>query len=553
MDDRGNKPADRQPDHAVTRRQLLQSGAVTLPAALALLAAPGSPLAGTAAAIDAPQPPFDSIRDWVAALEAHGLLLRIPEVDQDAFHATGLIYHATDRYTWWGAPAFLFERVRIDGEWFAGPLLANLQSHLSADSVIWGLDTRPGDNFGNFRRAKAHMREIYAANDERWPLIEPVELSRDAAPCKEIVLRGDDIDLTRFPFIKTNPADGGRFVNSGSVFTEDPEAGRNFGTYRCQIKGPRKLMVNSEKNQGGWKMITAARDRGEKSFPVAVVVGQDPVVFMISSTKLAGLPGQPGGPVDELALAGGLRGRALDVVRCETNDMLVPAHAEMVIEGEIPFDEPLEDEGPFGEMYGYLGPQETGKFWMRVTAVTHRRQPWITNMFTGMERGFVTAPFHVMIEARLRKMFPFFSEYYQPHDTMGITYITIRKSAPGQGMQVAKTVARTDPTAKITIVLDDDVDPMNQRETLRAVVARWQPYPATYIVEEGRGLGTDPSQRVRRESSKIAIDATRQWPEEGGPATFAGNNRALLDELAPGAIDDAASVYRAVLDAWKQV
>ena len=540
------------PPDALTRRGFLATSGGLASLGLGLLSQPGTPAHGKVPDSPAPQPPYDSIRDWVAALEAHGLLLRMGDVDQDAFHATGLFFNLTDQYTWFGAPAMLFDRVRIDGEWFDGPLLANLQGHLSTDSIIWGLETRPGEAEGNYRRAKEYMRKVFRENGNAWPYIDPVELPAAESPCKEVILRGDEIDLTKFAFIQTNPADGGRYVNSGSLFTEDPETGKNIGTYRCQIKGPRKLALNPETNQGGWKMITAARDRGEKVYKVAVVVGQDPVVFMISSTKMTGFF-HKGRLPDELALVGGLRGKALDVVKCETNDMLVPAHAEMIIEGEVLFDEPLEPEGPFGEMYGYLGPRDEGKFWMRVTAVTHRRDPWILNMFTGMERGLVTAPMHTLIEHDLRQQFPYFVEYYQPHDTMGIAYLAIKKTKPGQGLEIGSAVARVNPIAKITVVLDDDVNLLNALDIQRAIVARWQPYPATFILEHGRGIIIDPSPRVRRETSKIAIDATRQWPEEGGPDVFAGNSRDLMNELQPDAISDSAQLYAALLNGWKEV
>ena len=540
------------PRDALTRRGFLATSGGLASLGLGLLSQPGTPAHGKVPDSPAPQPPYDSLRDWVAALEAHGLLLRMGDVDQDAFHATGLFFNLTDQYTWFGAPAMLFDRVRIDGEWFDGPLLANLQGHLSTDSIIWGLETRPGEAEGNYRRAKEYMRKVFRENGNAWPYIDPVELPAAESPCKEVILRGDEIDLTKFAFIQTNPADGGRYVNSGSLFTEDPETGKNIGTYRCQIKGPRKLALNPETNQGGWKMITAARDRGEKVYKIAVVVGQDPVVFMISSTKMTGFF-HKGRLPDELALAGGLRGKALDVVKCETNDLLVPAHAEMIIEGEVLFDEPLEPEGPFGEMYGYLGPRDEGKFWMRVTAVTHRRDPWILNMFTGMERGLVTAPMHTLIEHDLRQQFPYFVEYYQPHDTMGIAYLAIKKTKPGQGLEIGSAVARVNPIAKITVVLDDDVNLLNALDIQRAIVARWQPYPATFILEHGRGIIIDPSPRVRRETSKIAIDATRQWPEEGGPDVFAGNSRDLMNELQPDAISDSAERYAALLNSWKKV
>jgi 3-polyprenyl-4-hydroxybenzoate decarboxylase len=134
---------------------------------------------------------------------------------------------------------------------------------------------------------------------------------------------------------------------------------------------------------------------------------------------------------------------------------------------------------------------------------------------------------------------------------MGITYLAIKKTKPGQGLEIGRAVAGFDPIAKITVVLDDDVDLLNQQDVLRAIVSRWQPYPATHIVEQGRGIIIDPSQREKRKTSKIAIDATRQWPEEGGPEQFAGNSRDLLNEMQPRAILDSAQLYAALLENWK--
>ena len=312
----------------------------------------------------APQPPFESFRDWIDALDAHGLLIRFDRVDQDAYEIPALFFNATDRFTMYGAPCMLFEEVKINGEWMKGPVIINAQGHWNTDSIIWGLETNKGDHFGNYRRAREHLQKMLADNDGAYPEIPPVEVARDKAPVKEVVVTGDDIDITSYAFVKTNPADGGRYVNTGSHFMVDPDIGLNFGTYRCQIKGPRKLGINPEPNQTGYKMLMAAKERGEASMKYSIVLGQDPVIWFISGTRVAnrGFGPKPK-PVDELAIAGGMRGKAIEVVKSELTDIPVPAHAEMVIEGEIWLDESTyEDEGPFGEMFGYLGPVKKEQF-----------------------------------------------------------------------------------------------------------------------------------------------------------------------------------------------
>ncbi|HAM24475.1 MAG TPA: hypothetical protein DCM51_02800, partial [Actinobacteria bacterium] len=103
------------------------------------------------------------------------------------------------------------------------------------------------------------------------PKIDPEEVDRSAAPVKEVVLTGDQIDLTTFAFIQTNPADAGRYMTTGSVIMEDEQLGRNVGTYRCQIKGPRQIGVNPEPTQDGWRMLMAAKQRGDKVFKCSIV------------------------------------------------------------------------------------------------------------------------------------------------------------------------------------------------------------------------------------------------------------------------------------------
>ena len=399
------------------------------------------------------------------------------------------------------------------------------------------------------------MQDMLAQNGGRYPEIPPVEIPRDEAPVKEIVLTGDEIDLTKFAFVKTNPADGGRYVNTGSVFMSDPEIGINFGTYRCQIKGPRKLGLNPEPNQTGFKMLMAAKERGEKIARVSIVLGQDPVVWMISGTRVAprGFGAKPK-PVDELAVAGGMRGKPLDIVKSETSDIPVPANAEMVIEGEVPLgDEFREDEGPFGEMFGYLGPTKKDNFFMNVTAVTHRPKPWIMNAMTGMQRGMVTAPMDALYSVLLKKMVPNFVEYTNPQDTMGIVVMSIDKDGPGQGLEAGRKIAERNPIAKVVIVVDKDINVLDRTEVMFAVGSRWQPHPATHIIEETLGLFTDPSQVEYARTSKIVIDATRQVPGEGGKENYPQTNRALLQQGVPDIFARVDEFYGEALSSWRRV
>lgn len=538
-------------DSLLSRRNLLAAG--TSFAALAATYTPArTAKAGTSPAIPtkakAPLPPFDTLRDYVAALEANGLLLRIPEIDQDAYQATGLVYRANDLYSFFGVPALYFDRVKIGGKWVQGPQLGLLQANLHCDAVVFGQPVVPGNGEASYRNAKKYLTGILNDNKGSYPQIPPVTVTREKALCKEVVLRGDEIDLTKFAFVQTNPVDAGRYINATSVFTHDPVMGNNFGTYRCQLKGPRMLGLNPEPNQTGWKMLMAAKERGEAVARVSIALGQDPVVWFISCTRVA--PRFNDKPVDELAVAGGFRGKPLEVVKSETNDLLVPAHAEMIIEGEVPLQGQGMPEGPFGEMFGYMGPHKEENFYLNVTAVTHRRDPWVVNMYTGMQRGMVTSPQDALSDYFIRRGVPNLVESYQPQDVMGVYIISIDKNAAGQGLKAGHAVADRNPIAKIVIVVDKDINVMDRTQVMFALGSRWQPSPATEILKDMQGIITDPSQPRQGRTSKIIIDATMQWPEEGGREHFPPTNRSLLEKDEPNVFAEVDRLYGTALEKW---
>jgi 4-hydroxy-3-polyprenylbenzoate decarboxylase len=491
--------------------------------------------------------PYDSFRDWMQALDDHGLLLRLPRLDQDAWEATALAYRLMDRFGWYGAPAVLADEVKIDGKWVKGPLIINNQGHWDTEALLFGLEPVPGDGPRTYRNVLEHFTRIVDAAGGKVPEIAPVEIPRDKAPVKEIVLTGDEVDLTRYAFIQSNPGDAGRYVNTGSVFTSDPELGMNFGTYRCQLRGPRLLGVNPEPGQRAWKMFNAQKERGEKVAKVSIVLGQDPMVWMISGSALT-----KGNRDDELALAGGLRGKAVEIVKSETNDHMIPAHAEMVIEGEVPLQEPLLPEGPFGEMYGYMGLKKEENFWMRVTCVTHRKNPWILNQFTGVTRGFCTAPMEAFAIYRFRKMLPNLVSMHSPVEATGWGIVSINKTKPGEGLEIGRRVAQIIGLYKVVVVVDADIDILDRTEVMHIIGSRWQPFPAAEIMKDVNGMALDPSSPNRPKSSKIVIDATKQWPEEGGPKVYPELNRDLLEKLAPDAIPAVDAQWEHYVAAWKR-
>lgn len=473
--------------------------------------------------------PFDSVRDYIAALEAYGRLLRIPEIDQDKYEATALAYRLADRYGWVGGPTVCFDRVHLGGEWFDGPVIINQYGGWDCEALAFGAEPVPGDQLASFFAA---MDKVAACRDDegKWRRVPPVEINLAEAPCRDVIIRGDDVNLLGYPFLQNNPVDGGRYINTGCVICEDPEVGRNVGIYRCQVKGPRSIALSSGAGQGGWDIIMQAQQRGEPFASVAIALGADPIVYAMGGSKVA-MPGE-----DELEFAGGFRGRPVEIVRCETSALSVPAHAEMIIEGRVYFG--FTREGPYGERYGYAGAARDDCLLMEVDAVTHRRRPWFFNQFTGIMRGSMAAPGEVSMRSGFSQWFPEITGMHCPDPYPGWCYVSVNKSGPGQVEKLGEQIAKYLPNAKIIVVVDDDVEIHRPEEVLHAIGTRWQPHPAGHIVEEGFSLPLDPSlpERLLNErvtSSKIVIDATRQWPEEGGPEVYAKLSRECLTEALP--------------------
>jgi 4-hydroxy-3-polyprenylbenzoate decarboxylase len=550
MSDKESSDANRA---AWSRRELIQTG-------IGLAGLGAAPLSPAFAADKKSKPaatltaPFDTMRDFVGALEAKGLVVRIPRIDQDQYQVAAMMYRMRDEHGMRGAPALVFDEVRIDGKWIEGPLVVNESGHLDGECIAFGLDPVDEGNvfrdpYDSYRKARAYLEKIVADNNGEYPTIPPVEVSAADAYCKEVVLTGDDIDLTVYPFIKCNPGDAGRYINTSVVYTRHPKYGVNFGTYRCHLRGPREIAINSEPGQTGYRHLMAARQRGEKIAHVSIALTPDPYIWMIAGTKMSiGSDGL----VDETSIAGGLAGRPTRVVRSETNDFLVPANAEMIIEGEVPLDD-LRPEGPYGEMVGYQGRRKEKVFWMRVTAVTHRRKPWIMNNFTGLQAGSLMAASHARPLYRLKKKIPAVVDFFSDTRAVGMTFVSINKTRPGQGMEVAEQIAETNYFAKIVVVVDADLDVTDHETMLAALGARWQPYGNTKVFESMPALPLDPSTTKLGRGSKIAIDATRQWPEEGGPPSRPEMNRTLLETGAPDALTNVDEKWGEMIRDWRSV
>jgi UbiD family decarboxylase len=443
---------------------------------------------------------YRDLREYLAVLEKKGKLKRVKtEVDKD-WELAAVCRQLFKKMAPENRPALLFERVKG----FNIPVAAGV---LGASKEIYavGLET---DSVEGINRKWDHALE--------HPL--PPRLVK-TGPCKENILHGEQVNIQKLPVpIWTVGEDPGPFFTSPYVITKDPESGaRNVGTYRMQVKGPAKTgFLIGMRQDAAWHL--RKNNQLKKPTPVAVVIGADPSIGYVSVSKMSDA-------LDEFAVAGALRGEPVDLVPCETVPLEVPATAEIVLEGEIP-PNALEQEGPFGEYTGYMGPAGKQPFF-EIKCMTFRNNPiyqaFISQMppsesscIRGVGREW---PLFKHLKHTLR--LPIKDVRLKEAGGSGAyIVVSLHKQFEGQVKQLMYGIwsMRTG-FGKITVVVDDDIDIWDDFAVDWALSWRVRPERDVYIERDVQAVGLDPSQAppsvpqhhpARYVGSRIAIDATRK-------------------------------------------
>lgn len=339
-----------------------------------------------------------------------------------------------------------------------------------------------------------------------WPRmasrrIKPVLANN--APVKEVITSGSSVDLLRYPIPVHFESDAGRYISGGVTVSKDPDTGvGNLNFTRLQIKGP-DLMGASLHSRGDlWDFQRRQEERG-KPLEVAVVIGAHPTVCIAGATRL---------PIDEdeLELAGGLLREPIPLVPAETLDLLVPANAEMVIEGYIEPDR-REQEGPFGEYTGYSTDRSTRNVF-RVTAITHRRDMIFHDIVPGASAEHLNLSKTSRVPQEfemLKRVFPnVVAMNYPTSGTHFHCYLSMKKKMEGQPKQAMMFLFGLDMYLKWVVVVDEDVDVFNEQEVLWALATRFQADRDLFVVPDVACNILDPSSRDGM-SAKLGMDATR--------------------------------------------
>ena len=335
--------------------------------------------------------------------------------------------------------------------------------------------------------------------------IDPVTV--ESAPCQEVVLQGDDVDLTSIPFPLMHLFDGGPYISGTFAVSRDAEYGSNAGSYRLMYRTPTETGIDLVSPSDMRFYYQRAMDRGE-SLPIAIAVGVHPLDMLAASYKA---------PIDasELALAGGLRGEALEMVKCKTVDLEVPAQAELVLEGELLPIGWTADEGPFGEFSQISGDVKWNPIF-KVSCITRRKDPIFYMLQMPWENDWLAAP---VTEAaglqalRIASVQPV--DILAPVGACGYwALIASIKKRPGEGKNAVAALLSV-AEVKHVIVTDDDINIHDPDELDWAVAFRVQADKDAIVISGARAKHIDPSVKSWElgkgglpTTAKLGIDAT---------------------------------------------
>ena len=453
---------------------------------------------------------YSDLRDYLGALESEGKLNRIrAPINKD----TEL--HPLVRLQYRGLPekqrkGFLFENVTdIKGRRYSMPVAVACVAG-STDIYALGMQCAPGQISEKWTRAQVNP-------------IPPV-LVADGPVQERVIYReegGEGLGMFPVP-ISTPGFDNAPYTTSSNWVTKDPETGvRNVGNYRGQIKGPWRMgCFSSSPPQHIRRHWHKNKERGTP-LPVAVVIGVTPNISFAACAKI------PFG-VDEYAVAGGVAGEAVKLLKCKTVDLEVPANAEIVIEGEIPTDE-LEQEGPFGKFPGYMSKQDVALF-MNVKCITCRNEPVyeaFISQFPPSESSKIRA---IGTENLIRKLLKIDHgldvvevALHESAGSWGYCAISIRKKDNDDPRKVFDALLNNYPYGKIYVVVDEDVDPHDPDSVNWALSFGMQPSRDIRIektpvnsldyslIPPFGEMARDPTSVAKLEASVLYIDATRKW------------------------------------------
>jgi 4-hydroxy-3-polyprenylbenzoate decarboxylase len=470
---------------------------------------------------------YRSLRDFIDALEAKGELVRVTEPVSSVLEITEIC----TRLLATGGPAVLFEQViRADGQRSTMPCLANLFGTvkrvamgvtLDGKARETGADLREVGELLAFLRSPQPPRGLKEAFD-LLPLARTVMGMRPQtvtrAPAQEVVLTGDDIDLSALPVQTCWPGEPAPLITWPLVVTKGPSTTReddfNLGIYRMQVIGRDRTLMRWLAHRGGAQHYRRWKAAGRPdALPACAVLGADPGTILAAVTPVPDT-------LSEYQFAGLLRGAKCELVKAKTQPLMVPAQAEIVIEGEVRLDD-YGDEGPYGDHTGYYNSVERFPVF-QVTAITMRRDPIYLTTHTGRppdEPSVLGEALNEVFIPLLRAQFPEIVDFWLPPEgcSYRIAVVSIKKAYPGHAKRVMLGVwsyLRQFMYTKWVIVVDDDIDARDWKAVMWALSTRMDPARDITVIENTPIDYLDFASPDSGLGSKAGLDATNKWPPE---------------------------------------
>lgn len=479
---------------------------------------------------------YKDLRDFIKQLEEKGQLKRVTmEVDPDLE-----MTEIADRTLRAGGPAILFENPKGHSI----PVLANLFG--TTERVALGMGQASVESLREVGELLAYLKEPEPPKGikDLWsklPVFKQVlnmpakELKK--APCQDIVITGEDVDLSMLPVQRCWPGDVAPLITWGLTVTRGPHKKRqNLGIYRQQVLGKNKVIMRWLSHRGGaldfkeWCELNPG-----ENYPVSVALGADPATILGAVTPVPD-------SLSEYAFAGLLRGEKTEVVKCISNDLQVPASAEIVLEGYIAPNE-TAPEGPYGDHTGYYN--EVDEFPVfTVTHITHRQDPIYHSTYTGRppdEPAILGVALNEVFVPILQKQFPEIVDFYLPPEgcSYRLAVVTMKKQYPGHAKRVMMGVwsfLRQFMYTKFVIVCDDDVNARDWQDVIWAITTRMDPARDTTLIENTPIDYLDFASPVSGLGSKMGLDATNKLPGEtdrewGVPIEMDESVKQKVDEM----------------------
>lgn len=452
---------------------------------------------------------YNDLRDFIRALEKRGELKRIGiEVDPRLE-----ITEFADRAVKNGGPALLFEKPKGSSI----PVLMNAFASMRRMEIALEVDSVEEIAARISEYLQMQMPQGLLGKLKMLPKLAemgsffPKMVS--AGPVKEVIRR-DGFSLKELPVLTCWPGDGGPFITLPLVFSKNPETGkRNCGMYRMQVFDDRTTGMHWQTHKQGAEHYRRLLQSGKsKRMDVAVALGGDPATIFSAI-----LPLPP--DLDEMLIAGFLRNKPVEMVRCETCDLEVPAHAEIVLEGYVELGE-LRTEGPFGDHTGFYSLEDEYPVF-HVTCMTHRKDPIYPATIVGippMEDYYMGKAIERIFLPLMRLQLPEVRDMAMPAEGVfhNLMLVSIRKSYPGHARKVMHAIWGLGQAmfTKCIVVVDEDVDVQNYREVAWRALNNIDPQRDIEFVM-GPVDSLDHASRLPNYGSKMGVDATRKWPGEG--------------------------------------